>query len=347
MPVDFRVKWTGSEEETADNIIVDWVYRRLKAGIPITTITYGKSRAGKSRYLLKLQDKLYAKYGIDFATLVETVVLIKPKDWGKKARAVFEEKTVETKNSKSLQMDEAKFLLNASDWQKLKNRTIRTIAATSGVIKPIWFIIIAQLLKDVDPKTRETADMIMEVKRSPGHKPSVTITIPYEKVYDLSTIKILPRAFNGNIIYPDGTNQHILPVFKPSMPRKEVEDAYNAFEKSDKTEQIFQLFDELDKETNKLVGDEVNKLAELSDYLVSHPEELQKIARIKSSAKRGDYYKFDKSARIRYDELSEKDFGALEDLLTKALRQKAKVEVDNLTEKELDTYGMAEAATSG
>lgn len=338
--LDFKVKWQGSEEATSDEIIVNWVYKRLKAGMPVTTITHGKSRSGKSRYMLKLQDRLYAKYGIDFVSIVKDVVLIKPRDWGKKARAIFEEKTPEAKQALSIQMDEAKFLLNAADWQKLKNRTIRTIAATSGVIKPVWFIIIAQNLKDVDPKTRETCDLIMDVRRSPGNKPTVTCTLPYEKIVDLSTIKIMPRGFNGNIVYPDGKQEHVLPVFRPSLPRKEIEHAYSSFERSDKTEQIFALFDELDKETEKLVGEEKNKLRETAEFLVAHPEELQKIASIKHNK-----YKMGLAARKRFEEFTEKDFKRLEEFVNGELKRKAETEANKKTDlekKELEQYGLSE-----
>lgn len=340
MPVDFRVKWQGSEEQTSDEIIVSWIFKRLQAGLPVTIIIYGKSRSGKSRYMLKIQDKLYARYGVDFTTIVRDVVLIKPSDWGKKARAIFEEKTEKAKQAKSLHMDEAKFLLNASDWQKLKNRTIRTIAATSGAIKPVLFIIVAQLLKDVDPKTRETADMIMQVKRSPGHKPSVTCTIPYEKVIDLSTIRIKPRAFNGNILYPDGRNEHVLPVFCPTLPRKELDKIYGGFERSEKAEQIFSLFDDLEAETQKLVGEEKNKLHETATYLIEHPEELNKIASLKRNK-----FKMGLAARKRFEDFTEKDFKKLEEFVNDGLKEKVEKDLlseDDFTDKELEAYGLAE-----
>lgn len=318
MPLDFVTEWDYNEKATSEKIIVDYIERRLDAGMPIVVIIYGKSRSGKSRLALKISDALYKRKGIDFATILQRCVLIKPEDWDTKAREIFEQKEPISKQICTIQLDEAKFILNAADWQSLKNRTIQTIAATSASIKPVCFFVIAQLLKDVNNKTRETSDLIIRVHRTPRHAPNCNITIPYERILDISTIKVCPRVFNGLVKYPDGTKEHIMPVFQPTLPRKEVDDIYAGFETTEKTEQIFQVFDELRKQRQKLKGDEENKVKKVAEYLIDNIGELEKIAAFKRQK-----WKLGLSARKRFEEFTEREIGTLERLVNDGVKIKA------------------------
>jgi len=294
---DFNVIWKGNEEATAEEMIWSLIGKPLKAGLPITIALIGHSRAGKSLFGLKIQDIIYSRLGVDFADIVEECVLIKPSHYAEKIKNILEGKD-KLKKAQSLQMDEAKFLLDSGDWHSFKNKAIRTIAATSASIKPIVFIIVAQMVSDIDPKTRRSIDYMFTVKRSYNQKPSITGMTFYEKLEDIDKVRIKPRAIRG-IVHFEEQNQskQVIPKFRPSLPRKEVLDKYLSFEQDNKKEEIFALLDQMEKQANDLTGKNVEKLKEFAHHLVLNPHEFALIGKVNRKGKWG----FSKDAKDRYN----------------------------------------------
>lgn len=319
MTTDFAVKWQGTEEETTEKIIDNLIPKRLRAGMPVIIIIVGKSSSGKSAFGLLIQDIIYKNYGIDFATIVDKCVLIKPDDWVSKTEQIFFSDDPTWKQIRTLQMDEAKFLINSDDWQKQKNKAIRGITATSRTIKPLVFIIVAQLLKDVDAKTRETVDIIFEIKRSPGKKPVVVPKVLYEKRYDINKISIKPRRVQGIIEYDNGHYELVNSlVLRPRMPRKEVWNTYKSFEVPDKSHEIKQLFASLRDTQDKLTGESSKKIHEFSDWLSKNPEELHRFGKWN---RKNSSWTFDPKGEISKYNYSREDKIKIENLVLKKIQK--------------------------
>lgn len=313
---DFQVKWQGNVEDTTKEIFRHLLVNPLRSGMPITVATIGKSRAGKSVFDLLLQDIVYKDYGDNFIDIIDKVVLIKPTDYASKVRAILKEETPIHRRCRTLQMDEAKFLINSDDWQKLKNKAIRTIAATSATIKPMIFFVVAQMLGDIDSKTRRTIDYLFIVKRSPGKRPRVIPYVFYEKINDLDKVKIVPRRMFGLVEYPNGKMVQYTPTFRPALPSKELLDKYHSFEVKDKTEEIFSLLDDIQKEANELSGFGRIKLKEFAQHLVNNPDEL---AELGSWAKTSGKWRFNKDAMGRYN-YDNKQFKDVEGFVQEIIR---------------------------
>jgi len=314
---DFQVKWQGDAISTANEIIKHLIVNPLRSGMPITVALVGKSRVGKSVFAILIQDIIYKEYGDDFLDILEHVVLIKPVDYAAKVKSILKGDTPIHKRCRTLQMDEAKFLINSDDWQSLRNKTIRTVAATSATIKPIAFFIIAQMLGDIDSKTRRTIDYLFTITRSPGQKPKVVPYTFYEKIDDLDRVKIKPRRLTGLVEYPNGKFVQYTPTFRPALPRQELLDKYHSFEAPDKRDEIFTLLDDIEKEANTLSGKDKLKLKEFAEYLVKNPDKLQEAGMLN---KKG-VWKFSKDALGRYN-YSSKEFKDIEFFVEKSFEEK-------------------------
>ena len=314
---DFQVKWQGNVEDTTEEIFRHLLLKPLNAGMPITIALIGKSRVGKSVFGLALQDIVYKADGVDFLNILEHVVLIKPIHYASKVKSILKGDSLETKQARTLQMDEAKFLINSDEWQSLRSKTIRTVAATSATIKPILFIIVAQMLGDIDSKTRRTIDYLFTIKRSPGQKPKVVPYLFYEKIDDLDRVKIKPRRITGLVEYPNGKFVSYTPTFRPALPRQELLDKYHSFEAPDKKEEIFTLLDDIEKEANKLSGQDKIKLKEFAEYLVKNPDKLHEAGILN---KKG-VWKFSKNASGIYN-YSSKEFKDIEEFVEKSFEDK-------------------------
>jgi len=322
--IDFNVQWQGNEEDTTKEILKHLISNPLKAGLPMTIGLVGKSRAGKSVFALHIQDIIYEDRKLDFLDLVEDCVLIKPNDYSTKARNILKGSTPRHKKIVSLQMDEAKFLINSDDWQKLKNKAIRTIAATSATIKPMAFFIVAQMLGDIDSKTRKTIDILFMITRSPGQKPKVIPYTFYEKINDIDRVRVAPRRIKGIITYPNGKTIHYTPTLRPSLPRKEILEKYQSFEQKDKASEIYALLDEIEDESNKLAGKDQEKIKEFAEHLVANPDELSKLGTWSKNTKK---WSFDKDAKKRYN-YGNKEFKLIEELIHDKFTEQRKKDLE-------------------
>lgn len=320
---DFNVIWQGDEEKTAEEIIWSLIGKPLKGGLPVTIALIGHSRAGKSLFGLKIQDIVYQRLNVDFAEIVQDCVLIKPSHYADKIKNILEGQGL-LKKAQSLQMDEAKFLLDSGDWHSFKNKAIRTIAATSASIKPIIFIIVAQMVSDIDPKTRRSIDYLFTVKRSYNQKPSITGVSFYEKLEDIDKVRIRPRAIKGIVHFPEqNQSKQVFPKFRPSLPRKEVLDKYLAFEQDNKKEEIFALLDQMKKQADELTGKNIDKLKDFAHHLVLNPHEFALIGQVNKKGKWG----FSKDAKQRYN-YGSGEFKQIEQFVNdRLLENKAKMEL--------------------
>jgi hypothetical protein len=143
----------------------------------------------------------------------------------------------------------------------------------------------------------------------------------YEQESDMSTVKIKPRNVWGIIRRKDGSNRKLKSiVIRPKLPRKELVDAYNAFEEADKVSQLLDKIDNLRK--NQLIKNGTNQrtLEELAEKLVNNPVELERIGRLTGKKK----WKMDSTATEYYNYTpSEKRF--LESEVTKKLALRVRV----------------------
>ena len=326
MPVDVIVHWKGSEEKLMEDILINLFIKKIKAGMPLFISIVGKSSSGKSAFSILIQDIMYRANNLDYIDYVEQTILIKPDQYSKKVKEMLDKKNKHMKKAFTLQTDEAKFLINSESWGSFRNKAIRTITATSRAIKPIIFIIIAQLMRDIDKATRLSLDYYFEISRSPGVSPRVIPYVLYEDTTDIEKVKIKKRRLQAVIVYPNGTRKKVLPVFRPKMPRKELYGKYNSFEVTSKQEEIFKLLDELDRDIEKLSGDYSAKVKEFAAHLIANPVELEKLGQFK----RGKW-KVSKETMKKYNYTSNQ-IKLVEELIQKKFNEKNKesMEVFNI-----------------
>lgn len=322
MAVDVIVRWKGSEEELMNDILTNLFIKKLKAGMPIFISIVGKSSSGKSAFSILIQDIMYKARELDYLDYVEETILIKPSQYSNKVKQMLNMKDKKMKKAFTLQTDEAKFLINSESWGSFRNKAIRTITATSRAIKPILFIVIAQLMRDIDKATRLSLDYYFEITRSPGVSPKVIPYVLYEDTTDVEKVKIKKRRLTAVIIYPDGSQRKVLPIFRPKMPRKELYEKYQSFEVKSKEEEIFALLDELDKDIEKLSGDYSAKVKEFAQHLIDNPTELEKLGEFK----RGKW-KVNKSTMQKYN-YTQNQFKMVEELVAKKFEKKEADELE-------------------
>lgn len=269
----------NNEQEMFVRVIENLFLKRIRAGMPVFIALVGKSSSGKSAFGLLMQDIFYDLLGKDYSKFLLDTMLIKPDQYTSKIRKLLDGDK-KFKHIKSLQTDEAKFILNSEAWMSFRSKAIRTITATSRAIKPMLFIIVAQLMRDIDKPTRLSLDYYFEVKRSPGSRPKIIPYVLYEDTSDPEKAKIRKRRLKVGVINSKGQRSEILPIFRPVMPRKKVWDVYKKDEVAAKKEEIFKLLDDLDKDIAKMSGTYSKKIEEFANYLIENPVELEKIGKI-------------------------------------------------------------------
>ena len=294
MPIDFIVDYQGNDSATSEVILEHLLCRPLDAGMAPVVIIKGPSGSGKTCFTLKIEDKIYEHYGLDFANYIKRCVFIRPADWGTQGLELINEDNPDTKHILTVHIDEAKFGVSADDWQKIANKGTRAFVATGRVVRPRITFIVCQLLKHADARLRETATYIFDVQRSPGAQPAITCFIPFEKIKELNNIVIKMRGLCGIVRYPDGSKETVYPVFRPSMPRKEIMSEYLSFERPDKTAELTKIFRQIGKEAaEREKGDE--RIVEIGQLLVENPQELELAG---AWGKKG--WRFAKSARKKF-----------------------------------------------
>lgn len=275
MPIDLIFRnYVGQEEQILDEIIDKLWVAKLRAGIPVIVGVVAKSSHGKSAFVIYCQQKIYEKLGLNYKDFVGHNVLIQPKDYAPKVRAVFQEPKL--KDVCTIQMDEAKFLLNSDSWQSFKNKATRTITSTCRTIKPMIFFILAQRRKDIDPKTRDTLDYYVEIVRHSKGAPIVEIFEVYEGG-KFSQPEIERRPISVRIENSLGESETIMPKIHPSMPDKEIWNTYKNIEEPAKYEEIMNILDEMDRDALKLSKQTSESLKKYVSFLKNNPGELEKI----------------------------------------------------------------------
>lgn len=293
-PIHLHVR-IKRREDMLEGVIEAMFLSKIRSGMPVFLALIGKSSSGKSAFGILMQDVMYKLLGKDYSKFVNDTILITPKEYTTKIRKVIT-KDKKTKHLKSLQTDEAKFILNSEGWMSFRNKAIRTITATSRAVKPVVFIIIAQLMRDIDKPTRLSLDYYFEVHRTPGKRPRVTPYILFEDKNDPEKPRIRKMRLCVKVYYPNGKCEIKRPIFRPVMPRKEVWDAYKSQEVDSKQQEIFNLLDELDKDLVKMSGQKSEKVKKFAEYLINNPLELEKMGKVS----RGKF-KIGKDARTKYN----------------------------------------------
>jgi hypothetical protein len=307
MPIDLIIRnYTGNETQILDDIIDKLWVAKLRAGIPVIVGVVAKSAHGKSAFVMYCQQKIYEKLGLNYAAYVEHNVLIRPRDYAPKVRAIFKDEKL--KKVCTIQMDEAKFLLNSDSWQSFKNRATRTITSTCRTIKPMIFFILAQRRKDIDPKTRDTLDYYVEIIRHSEGTPIVEIFEVYEGG-KFSAPEIDRRPISIKIENRQGESETIMPKIHPSMPNKDIWDKYKAMEEPAKYGEIMNILDELDKDALKLTKETSETVKKYVTFLKENPVELEKVWK---TTKRGGKLNKDVVERMGY---GSQDLKKIQDML--------------------------------
>jgi len=191
------------EDEIFTRVIEHLFLKKIKSGMPAFIALVGKSSSGKSALGLFIQDIFYDLLNKDYSTFLQDTILLKPNEYTSKIRNILEGNK-KYKHIKSIQTDEAKFVINSEGWMTFRNKAIRTITATSRAVKPMLFIIVAQLMRDIDKPTRLGLDYYFEIKRTPGTRPKVIPYILYEDTSDLEKVKIKKRRLKVGVINSKG-----------------------------------------------------------------------------------------------------------------------------------------------
>lgn len=279
--VDVVIKnFSGDETEIFYRTIETLWVKKVKIGMPVIIGVVGKSGSGKSSFVLSTQEAMYKKIGIAFENYVQACTLIKPTDYAPKVEALLYDK--QFKDIFTVQMDEAKFLVAADEWQQFKNKATRTITATCRAIKPMIFFIIAQKRSDIEARTRQTLDYYVEIIRTPGQKPAAKIYEVYEDKRKFNAPEFRTRGIIVSVQNTVSETTSFFPTFRFSMPSDEVWKKYKEYEMPSKDFELHDLLEKMQIDLNKLTGETDKKAKNFVEFLLKNKGELEKFGKFKN-----------------------------------------------------------------
>lgn len=309
--LDFVVEWQGNQIDTTTEILRHIIERPTKGHLPRMVLVTGKSGTGKSNFTLNMFDKFYEKIGIDFSKHVVDSVIIEPTEFGEKVKSLLNDE--KEKKLWLLQIDEARFVVGADNWNSFYNHAVGHIRAASRAIKPIALFVLTQFSMDIDKRTRSAPDYIFECSRVIGKKAKVFPFVVYVDERNPNKPEIKKRRLYG-LIRRDG--KPLLkgyPIFVTNLCRKEVLDVYD-------TEQVPKKMRVLERIIKKFLdkmklefgsGDARKQLEEILKHFIENKEELKNWADYKRKK-----WKLKPDVALKMG-LSSQDVDWIEDKLTR------------------------------
>lgn len=276
--IDFVVQWQGNMEDTTTEIFDHLFYRRIKSHKPCVICVTGASGEGKSNTGLHVVDKLFKKQGIDFKDYVRQAVVGGVDDFGPKAKAIIHDK--ELKKCFAIIIDEAAATVNSKDWASLTNRAINFINNMSRAIKPLFIVIIAQSLKQIDSQTRHTINYYMPVKRAYNSPAKARVYKFYIDERDLDKPKLKKKLVRGYIEHTNKKDYIELKDIEFPKVRQEVWDLYKVDMIDSKSKLLEAEFDKLAKHLMEQNQDkQKERIEQLAKFLWSNKYILSNFAK--------------------------------------------------------------------
>lgn len=311
LPIDFQVEWQGSEEATSIEILRHIIERPTKNHLPKMVLITGKSGTGKSSFCLNILDNFYSKKNIDFSKYINESVVIEPTEFGEKVQNIFTDD--KCKKLWLLQIDEARFIVGADNWNSFYNHAVGHIRAASRAIKPIALFVVTQFSMDIDKKTRSSPDYIFDCTRTQGKATKIVPHVVYVDEKDRNAPKIKTRRLFGLIKHNGQIVAKGFPTFHAKLPRAKVKDIYDNEQVPKKMRVLQKIIKKLlDKMKLEFGSEDARKqLEELLKHFTSNKEELKNWAQFKRKKWR---LKPDVALKLG---LSRQDCDWLEDKLTK------------------------------
>lgn len=310
-------------DEKLGHVILDrLVLKRLKHNKPCVIILVGDSGEGKSLTSLKFGEVFCARQKLGpYDPYVNKTVVYTPLEYPHKLKAILEEPAL--KDINWIILDEAREVVNASQWNSFINHAIADINATSRGIKPICIIVVVQYLKDLDVRIRRTANYYGSCLRPMGHKVRLKLTRLWKDDSDIEAPRLRRRMVRGFIV-KDGHYNPIAPkIFTISRVTKSVEEIYEYNSKIAKKRMIGHKLNELMKELEREYGGRSTKIEAAVEFFHKNFETVTE--RVKGKIK----VKKNLTSLLDFDKKEMQDF---EDLLVKRLKKEGIINAELVPE---------------
>lgn len=276
--IDFVVEWCDDPFELSARILYALFVQPLKGNMPCIVVCVAKSGRGKSYSVISMMDAIYTLMGIDLREYLTKSIIFNPIEYGEKTKALLYERSL--KDLVFAQLDEARDLIGAKNWQKFINRVVPDVQATSRTIKPLTFFIVTQSILDVTKDVRRQIDYYAVFSRKKHGPAKMKLYEIYIDDRDVERPKLKKRRVYG-IIRKDGIPLRTFPVFVFKRPRKELVDQYEPLNFEYKTAYIRRRLEELMQSLKKSLTTETEKVEAMVGFYVSNPNYLGNIVKMR------------------------------------------------------------------
>lgn len=271
--IDFAIPASLPRNEW-DFRAIEYAFReRVRCGKNTIVLHTGRSSEGKSTATVREIEKFLEYDGLDAAKYINDVMVYTPLEYPEKLNRILYDK--EYKDVNYIVLDDARFLINAKDWQSFLNRAIADVASVSRRVKPIVMYINTQFLKDIDVDFRINIDFWGQCNR-PLHHP---VEVKYYRIWlDESNVehpKVRKRSFKGFLMNGSKKQPYVPTKFVFSRPSKEVWDKYEVESYRAKGRIIQERLNTMIATMKKKYGME-NRVARLVEYY-SQPDRYQEL----------------------------------------------------------------------
>lgn len=266
-----------SGEELTKAMFDSLFVHRVKANKPCIIMLVGDSGEGKSYDALRIGEIVGEIQGFDFSQVVEDCIIHHPLEYPTKMKRLFE--APELKKVNLIIIDEAREVVKASQWYSFANQAISDINSTSRALKPMIIIIIAQFVKDVDPKIRRTIQYYGNCYRPMNDKAKMVLYRLYKDDRQIEKPMVRKRRVRGFFV-----NRGRYIPFRPkefvfNLPKKETIEKYEKNSQEAKGVLIKYKLNQLMAEMQKEYKGLYSRVEAAVEFCLQNPQTLETITK--------------------------------------------------------------------
>jgi len=230
---DFVVEYDPDPTVVGQRVLTNIIVSRLKAKKNTIFFVTGKSREGKSIFVMKMFELICKARGFDPNFYLPHCLIFGAADYMKTMNKLLPPFEVKDpfRRFNIMWIDEGRYVIDASNWNDLMVRSIGHVNATVGALKPMVMFIVAQSTYDIAKRIRRSFDFYTKVDRPLSGSSNARISRLYENDYDLQNVIFGKARLRGFVKLPSGRYRWICPRnFKVSLPERKLRDLYEKVE---------------------------------------------------------------------------------------------------------------------
>lgn len=281
MRFDFAVRYDESVDTNEDivrRILYNVFVKRIKSNKPCVMFIGGESGEGKSTTALRFEQLLLEIQGLDVKDYIDEINVYTPLQYPQKIDKLLYDKALKKVNI--IAVHEARNVVKAKTWQSFLPQAIADVNAMSRSMKPMFFFIISQFIRDITTDIRYTLNFYMTVSRPVGHKARLYIYKMWKDDRDLEKPKLRRSKLRGYLILPNGKRKRYSPEYlEVNMPPRELVKRFEELDMQAKSSIIRHKLDKLMKEMQLEVGMEERKVDTMVKWYTENLDNLKLIGK--------------------------------------------------------------------